>query len=306
MPEPTSLLQTHSSSASRTSIPAPWGPGFGGLFLVAQTVNNLPAMGREDPLENRMATHSSILAWRIPWTEEPGRLQSRGGHKESDTTEQLTLTFLTHSLQPGTCTWKNVEQVSVSVPVGSAHPDPTCCLHSRWCDDTGPTRSSGSAGRPPAAGSHRMISPGSSLPLQSPSAGCLSARCRAESHHHNTRGRLWWLVPGPQSAGRDNSHKKTQPPSPCRHRHSRGESGRRTQLYLFCWFVSLSAENLKATEGCDNWTPSPDACISTPGNQPVAEPPTQGSRKMRNSENKNCHPWTNMYNSEYILRTLLS
>ena len=37
-----------------------------------------------------MATHSSILAWKIPWTEEPGRLQSMG-HKESDTTERLTL-----------------------------------------------------------------------------------------------------------------------------------------------------------------------------------------------------------------------
>ena len=49
---------------------------------VAQTVKNLPAMkeswvqslGQEDPLEKEMATHSSILAWRIPWTEEPGRL----------------------------------------------------------------------------------------------------------------------------------------------------------------------------------------------------------------------------------------
>ena len=54
--------------------------------LVAQTVKNLPAMqetwvrslGQEDPLEEGMATHSSILAWRIPWTEEPGRLQSMG------------------------------------------------------------------------------------------------------------------------------------------------------------------------------------------------------------------------------------
>ena len=52
--------------------------------LVAQMVKNLPAMqetqvpslGLEDPLEKEMATHSSILAWRIPWTEEPGRLQS--------------------------------------------------------------------------------------------------------------------------------------------------------------------------------------------------------------------------------------
>ena len=55
-----------------------------GASLVAQLVKNLPAMqetqvqslGREDPLEKGMVTHSSILAWRIPWTEEPGRLQS--------------------------------------------------------------------------------------------------------------------------------------------------------------------------------------------------------------------------------------
>ena len=54
--------------------------------LVAQTVNNLPTMqeawvqflGPEDPLEKEMATHSSILAWRIPWTEEPGSLQFMG------------------------------------------------------------------------------------------------------------------------------------------------------------------------------------------------------------------------------------
>ena len=52
------------------------------LFLVAQRIKRLPAMqepwvrflGQEDPLEKEMATHSSILAWRIPWTEEPGRL----------------------------------------------------------------------------------------------------------------------------------------------------------------------------------------------------------------------------------------
>ena len=52
----------------------------------AQTVKNPPAMqetwvgslGWENPLEKRMATHSSILAWRIPWTEKPGRLQAMG------------------------------------------------------------------------------------------------------------------------------------------------------------------------------------------------------------------------------------
>ena len=44
------------------------------------------SQGGEDPLEKEMATHSSILAWRIPWTEESGGLQSMG-HKESDTTD---------------------------------------------------------------------------------------------------------------------------------------------------------------------------------------------------------------------------
>ena len=65
--------------------------------LVAQTVKNLPAMqdiwvqslGREDPLEEGMATRSSILNWRIPWTEEPGRVQSLRS-QELNTTEQLT------------------------------------------------------------------------------------------------------------------------------------------------------------------------------------------------------------------------
>ena len=68
--------------------------------LVAQTVKNLPAMqeiwlqslGREDPLEEEMATHSSILAWRMARTEELGGLQSTG-RKESDTTERLHFHF---------------------------------------------------------------------------------------------------------------------------------------------------------------------------------------------------------------------
>ena len=47
------------------------------------------SLGQEDLLEKKMATHSSILAWKIPWTEEPGRLHSPWGHKELDTTEQL-------------------------------------------------------------------------------------------------------------------------------------------------------------------------------------------------------------------------
>ena len=57
--------------------------------LVAQRLKRLPAMretwvrslGQDDPLEKEMATHSSILAWRIPWMEEPGRLQSTGSQR---------------------------------------------------------------------------------------------------------------------------------------------------------------------------------------------------------------------------------
>ena len=49
--------------------------------LVAQMVKNLPAMGREDSLEKEMATHSGILAWEIPWTEESGGLQSMGSQR---------------------------------------------------------------------------------------------------------------------------------------------------------------------------------------------------------------------------------
>ena len=64
---------------------------------MAQTVKNLPAtqetriqsLDQEGPLEKGMAIHSSILAWRFPWTEVPGGLQSMG-HKGSDTTKQLS------------------------------------------------------------------------------------------------------------------------------------------------------------------------------------------------------------------------
>ena len=68
--------------------------------LVAQRLKPLPAMletwvqslSQEDPLEKEMATHSCILAWRIPWTEEPGGLQSTGVAKR-DTTERLHFHF---------------------------------------------------------------------------------------------------------------------------------------------------------------------------------------------------------------------
>ena len=62
---------------------------FTGASLVAQTVKRLPAMpetpvrflGREDPLEKEMAFHFSTLAWKIPWTEQPDRLQYMGSQR---------------------------------------------------------------------------------------------------------------------------------------------------------------------------------------------------------------------------------
>ena len=61
---------------------------------MAKERKNLPAvqetwvhsLSQEDPLEREMATHSSILAWEVSWTEEPGELQSMGSQKESDMT----------------------------------------------------------------------------------------------------------------------------------------------------------------------------------------------------------------------------
>ena len=51
----------------------------------------VPSLGQGDPLEKGITTHSSILAWRIPWTEEPGGVYNSWGHKKSDTTNWLTL-----------------------------------------------------------------------------------------------------------------------------------------------------------------------------------------------------------------------
>ena len=97
----------HSSSRDQPQFIHLCTPGNNPLFStklasrVAQTVKNLPAMqetwvqvlGREDPLEEEMATHSSILAWRIPWTEEPGGLQSMGSPRVGHNSETNTFTF---------------------------------------------------------------------------------------------------------------------------------------------------------------------------------------------------------------------
>ena len=79
--------------------------------LVSQTVKNLPVMretwvrslGREDPLEKEMAMHSNILAWRIPWTEEPGGPQSMGlkrvGPGYATNTHMLRICFSRQDLE---------------------------------------------------------------------------------------------------------------------------------------------------------------------------------------------------------------
>ena len=85
-----------------TSLSIIFSPSIHVSSLVAQLVKNLPAkwetwvwsLGQEDLLEKRMGTHSSILAWRISWTEEPGKLHTVHGVAESYMTDQLTLSLL--------------------------------------------------------------------------------------------------------------------------------------------------------------------------------------------------------------------
>ena len=82
---PLSTLQSPLTAASSlfSAVSSLW------AFLVAQMVKRLPTMretlvqslGQKDPLKKEMTTHSSILAWKIPWTEEPGRLQSLGSQR---------------------------------------------------------------------------------------------------------------------------------------------------------------------------------------------------------------------------------
>ena len=88
---------------------------YGWVSLVTQRLKHLPAMketwvlclGQEDPLEKEMATYSSILAWRIPCTEEPGGLQSMGSQR--DTTERAE-----HACVPAGLTreWKKASSLS--------------------------------------------------------------------------------------------------------------------------------------------------------------------------------------------------
>ena len=89
--------------------------------LVAQSVKHLPTMretrvlslGREDPLEKEMATHSGILAWKIPWMEEPGRLQSMGSQRvRHDWATSLTQGQATSFYFPY---WSNQQPLALSM-----------------------------------------------------------------------------------------------------------------------------------------------------------------------------------------------
>ena len=66
------------------------------------------SLGREDPLEEGMATLSSILAWRIPWTEEPGGLQSMGSPRVGHLLSDFTLTVLFHVLEKEMATHSSI------------------------------------------------------------------------------------------------------------------------------------------------------------------------------------------------------
>ena len=110
---------------------------------MAQMMKNLPAMqetrvqslGREDPLEKRMATHSSILVWRIPWTDEPGGLQCWvHGVAEWDMTEGLTLSHFHFHMM--TIILKSLKYLEI-YQTGNGNPLQCSCLenprnHRAW------------------------------------------------------------------------------------------------------------------------------------------------------------------------------
>ena len=93
--------------------------------LSAMRETGIPSLGWDDSLEKGMATHSSILVWRTPWTEEPGRLQSMG-LKESDMSEGLTLTYL---LSSGDLIFGHSKQPCWLSFVPTTHLEAYLCFH---------------------------------------------------------------------------------------------------------------------------------------------------------------------------------
>ena len=104
---------------------------------MAQTVKRLSAMletwlqslSREDPLEKEMATHSSTLAWKIPWTEEPGRLQSMGSQRVGHDWVTLLTHLFSEQLMVSNC-----QQYCSAIgchPTGPS-PFPFLCIKGHW------------------------------------------------------------------------------------------------------------------------------------------------------------------------------
>ena len=112
-------LGTFAATISRRSLVKDWALKQVGASLPAQRLKHLPAMqetqvqslGREDPLEKEMATHSSIIAWRIPWMEEPGGLQSMGSQRVGHD----WATSLTHSLTQTGGVWYWVQVINIKI-----------------------------------------------------------------------------------------------------------------------------------------------------------------------------------------------
>ena len=105
-------------SSLETKIP------FASELLVAEMVKSLPAMwetqlqslGRKDLLEKEMTTHSSILAWKVPWTEEPGGLQSIGSQKSLTRLSDLTLSLsLNTSVCAPPCTARKILHAATKI-----------------------------------------------------------------------------------------------------------------------------------------------------------------------------------------------
>ena len=97
---------------------------------VARTVKNLPAtretgvwsLGGEDPLENEMATHSSFLAWRIPWSEESGRLQSTGLQSQTGLSAWHFALHFSYPKPEGSWLWRCITWASLHHPTRLCRP----------------------------------------------------------------------------------------------------------------------------------------------------------------------------------------
>ena len=119
------------------------------------------SLGQEDPLEKEMVTHSSILAWRIPWMEKPGRLQSTGVAKSRTRLSDFTFTFHFHALEKEMSTHSSV--LAWRIPgTGSLV---GCCLWGRKGSEV--KVSASNAGDPGLIpGSGRYPGEGNGYPLQ--------------------------------------------------------------------------------------------------------------------------------------------